>query len=298
MNLIIFGAGASFGSDDNNPTPPLGDNLFDELEKFDGQHWGNLNVDWKRRFREDFESAMQAYIKSGNFAAPLQWSMAEYFFTQFHAYESNVYVKILKLIQDNLQNFTLATLNYDLLFQHAAALAGVNIVINSFLYTNNNQIRLILPHGSSAICCVGIRGSRGISFTGGISTGGRPRLFSDYNDFRAEKASNVFPPVMSYFEPNKFTVSCSNFITSERQTFAKATKEANKIAIIGMKLHISDKHIWDPLSETSAQILYLSGKNAAPEYKNWAREKKRQKDIISESYMKDAPTQLKAFFEL
>lgn len=297
MNLIIFGAGASYGSDPRNSTPPLGKNLFDELEIFDLLTWGSLDPLWKERFREDFEPAMKEFIDSGRFAAPLQWAMAEYFFTQFEAHEENYYVKILKKIHPKLQEFTLASLNYDLLLVQSASIE--NIVINIGSSPNNdNQIRLILPHGSSMIYCEGPRGSQGLSFTGGVSTGGRTKLFKDHAHFIQEKTTNIFPPVMSYFEPSKFTVSCAGFIERERVVFKDEILKADKVAIIGMKVHKIDKHIWKPLAETNAEILYLSGQNAKKEFQEWAKEKHRAGDTASINYMKDVESNLIKFFGL
>ncbi len=128
MNVIIFGAGASYGSDPNNNTPPLGKNLFDALEIFDPITWGSLNSTWKEKFREDFEPAMKELIDLGLFAAPFQWAMAEYFFTQFKAYESNYCINILKAIDPKLKECTLASLNYDLLIQQSVPIKTISIL--------------------------------------------------------------------------------------------------------------------------------------------------------------------------
>ena len=297
MNLIIFGAGASYGSDPNNNTPPLGKNLFDALEIFDPVTWGSLNLTWKEKFREDFEPAMKELIDSGLFAAPFQWAMAEYCFTQFKACESNYCINILKAIDPKLKEFTLASLNYDLLIQQSVLIVNIRIKIGSPV-DNENQIRLILPHGSSMIYCEGVRGGQGVSFTRGVSTGGKPKLFRDYNHFVQEKTTNVFPPVMSYFEPNKFTVSCANFVKQERDVFKETVLNANKIAIIGMKIHRIDKHIWEPLAETNAEILYVSGQNAKKEFQKWAKENQRAHDSISSRYMDGAESEIIRFFNL
>lgn len=297
MNLIIFGAGASYGSDPDHNTPPLGKNLLEALEMFDPLTWGSLSSVWKGKFREEFESAMKEFIDSGLFAAPLQWAMAEYFFTQFKAHENNYYVHIFKAIYPQLQKFTLASLNYDLLILQSASIANSGIKIGSPV-GDKNQIRLILPHGSSIIYCGGVRGSQGVSFTGGISTNGKPKLFRDYNQFIQEKTTNVFPPVMSYFEPNKFTVSCANFIKKERDTFKETVLNASKIVIIGMKIHSSDKHIWEPLAETSAETLYISGQNTMKDFQEWIEEKQRTRDSVSPKYMDAAEAEIIKFFGL
>ena len=40
--LIIFGAGASYGSDTGGLIPPLGAQLFDELARYNPNGWGSI----------------------------------------------------------------------------------------------------------------------------------------------------------------------------------------------------------------------------------------------------------------
>jgi len=56
-NIILFGAGASYGSD-NIGTPPLVNNLFNELTKFNPQGWGRLSNNYSFDFQNDFEQGM------------------------------------------------------------------------------------------------------------------------------------------------------------------------------------------------------------------------------------------------
>ena len=55
--LIVFGAGASYGSDINS-TPPLGSSLFNELQKFNPKCWGAIDGNIADIFVEDFELGM------------------------------------------------------------------------------------------------------------------------------------------------------------------------------------------------------------------------------------------------
>jgi hypothetical protein len=56
-NIILFGAGASYGSD-NSGIPPLGNNLFSELARFNPPGWGSLSIEYKNTFNDDFEQGM------------------------------------------------------------------------------------------------------------------------------------------------------------------------------------------------------------------------------------------------
>lgn len=61
QSLILFGAGASFGSDDR-AVPPLGANLFPALRAFNPDGWGQLPQDLTSRFEQDFEAGMAALV--------------------------------------------------------------------------------------------------------------------------------------------------------------------------------------------------------------------------------------------
>ena len=119
--------------------------------------------------------------------------------------------------------------------------------------------------------------------------------FKDIADFRNEAKSNVFPPVMSYFEPNKFTVSCSNFIDDNRRQFAATIAASEKIAIVGLNVHPVDRHIWEPLSKTNGQVFYLGGSVGGAKYQTWAGSVGRSKDIVDARYFADGYDALRDF---
>jgi hypothetical protein len=58
-NLILFGARASFGSD-NIKTPPLGIQLFKELVIFNPNGWGSIHNSIKKQFEDDFKLDMKS----------------------------------------------------------------------------------------------------------------------------------------------------------------------------------------------------------------------------------------------
>jgi hypothetical protein len=285
MRVVFFGAGASYGSELTGNVPPLGTRLFDELVRFAPRTWGTLPPPWPSQFRSDFEPAMGSFIQSGGFGAPLQWDMADYFFTQFVATTSSVYAALIKAIASQIENYLFVTINYELLLFQARALVGVQL----------EKFNVCLPHGNSCLCCVGISATRGVSFTGGVSTGGNVRVFRDLADFRSEKGRNIFPPVMSYYEPNKFTVSCSNFIQPERGRFEQAVLSADKAAVVGVRVHPIDRHIWQPLARTKAQLLYLSGPSAANDFSSWCANQSRAGDLSIPKYFRDGIQDLITF---
>lgn len=292
MNILFFGAGASYGSS-NASTPPLGPDLFAALQRHDPNSWGRLAAPWPARFLVDFEEAMAEFIAVGLFAAPLQWAMADFFFKKFLIDDTNLYIRLLQDIARSEQDVALVTINYDrLLFQAAAGI--VTLEVGDTIRPGKN-LGLCLPHGSSVLKCESVRGSTGVSFTGGVSTRGKISLINDVSEFDRERGSNVFPPVMSYFEPNKFTCSGANFIAGQRQLFSELIGGASRVAIIGVNVHPLDAHIWDPLEQTPAKCFYLGGAAGAEKYRSWCQDTNRGDDVVCERYFADGYDEMVAF---
>jgi hypothetical protein len=105
----------------------------------------------------------------------------------------------------------------------------------------------------------------------------------------------VLPPVMSYYEPNKFTVSCADLIRDERSRFEEAVLSADRVALIGVRVHPVDKHIWVPLGKTNAKIIYISGASAAGDFSTWAASEGRTGDLSVPKYFRDGIGDLGAF---
>jgi len=111
---------------------------------------------------------------------------------------------------------------------------------------------------------------------------------------------DAFPPVMSYFEPSKRTTSGANFIESQRKRFAELVEGAEKIAIIGLRVREHDKHIWEPLSKTSAKIIYCAGNSAGDEFKKWSNKNREKKTdfLVLNSYFNEGFEEIMKFIDL
>jgi hypothetical protein len=104
INLAIFGAGASYGSDTSN-VPPLMNELFEALAAFAPSTWGKLPEKYRKLFQNDFEQGMQTLSNEHNaLLPPLQRDMAAYFFN-FLPRKSNLYCKMANLIKGASWNF-------------------------------------------------------------------------------------------------------------------------------------------------------------------------------------------------
>ena len=127
-NNFLFGAGASYGSVDCHPSvPPLGKDLFAELEKLGGVA-ASLSDARREAFRSRFETAMsELYLNDSRLATALQREMSTYF-SWFEPKANNLYIKLFRYLIDEQRKFHIATTNYDLLIEHALNVNGRNFI--------------------------------------------------------------------------------------------------------------------------------------------------------------------------
>jgi len=275
-NVLIFGAGASYGSDNGN-VPPLGADLYDALMRFNPDGWGNLPDNIAATFQLDFEEGIRT-LSSSHALPPLQRAMAAYFFNYLPS-PNNLYKVLAERIKHANWRGSLVTLNYERLLEISLSSEGLRPVVGRE-GNNSDKIELCLPHGCCHLFCESVRGTAsGVSFSGAnIQTNGPISVIADPNDFRNRIQTDAFPPVMSYFEPQKRTTSGSNFIDSQRRRYEELIAEADVIGVVGIKVRPHDEHIWGPMERTSGKIVYSSGATSGKLFKNWADEKRPEKE--------------------
>lgn len=286
--IIIFGAGASHGSDSSDLVPPLGENLLDQLARFNPPGWGKIPQEQFGLFQKDFEEGMREFgLKYPHALPPLQRAMAAFFFN-FIPTTGSLYIKLAQRIKNKNWEGVLATFNYERLLELSLSYAQIRPVINKEP-DSQSEIELVLPHGCCHLFCEAVRGSAsGISFSGfGVSTDGPIRVIPNSQEFQQRIVSDAFPPVMSYFEPSKRTTSGVSFIKNQRERFANLVKQADKIGIVGLRVREHDLHIWEPVANSSAKIIYLSGASAGEEFRTWAIKNNKEDYTILPYYFND-----------
>jgi hypothetical protein len=167
---VIFGAGASYGSQTSS-NPPLGAPLFEALAKFAPAVWGSLPQPWPNDFRTDFEAAMSKLMDTSFFTAQLQWIMAEYFFRSFQVTSESLYIPFAHALKTK-PSTKVSTLNYDSLLFQGFSKAGLSASIG--IAANPSNISTSLPHGSSILFLSGPRATQGmVTFANrGVAFGG------------------------------------------------------------------------------------------------------------------------------
>lgn len=284
--LIIFGAGASFGSDTTG-TPPRGNDLFEALQEFNPDGWGTINGELASSFKTDFEAAMPTV--NSHALPPLQRAMAAYFF-RFQPTTNNLYYKLAKQVAEKGWDGSFVTLNYERLLEISLSAAGLQPFIGN-APNHTKPIELCLPHGACHIFCQAVRGTaQGISFSGpNVTTNGPVEIIANPQDFQNRITTDAFPPVMSYFEPSKRTTSGANFIENQRNRYNDLVSNAEKIVIIGLRVREHDTHIWEPLSKTKSMLIYCSGNTAGEEFRKWRNKKRNGKENkILTQYFKES----------
>ena len=93
--------------------------------------------------------------------------------------------------------------------------------------------------------------------------------------------NDAVPPVMSYFEPKKTTTSGASFILNQRRRWAELMQSADVVAIVGVKVRPTDDHIWKPIGESAATLVYCAGPRAATEFRSWAVAARPKKDDVA-----------------
>lgn len=284
--LILFGAGASHGSDTCG-TPPVMRGLSDELCRRQPKEWGALPDALASDFRNNFEAAMRDLLQhDANRADVLQRAMASYFF-HFQPHPTNLYVNLADRIRKARWDGVLATLNYERLLELSVRTVGLNVVVGG---PKPDFVELCLPHG----CCHLFTQVRVV---GNIKSGvdilyDSPgiRAIEDPVEHARELRENNVPPVMSYIEPDKRNKSGVSFIKSQRTCFGALATSASLIAIIGLSASARprDAHIWEPLARTPARIIYCGGPCGAKEYTSWASESRAgRQDLVLEGYFRE-----------
>ena len=279
-NIILFGAGASYGSD-NSGIPPLGNNLFSELARFNPPGWGALPNEYRNVFNNDFEQGMLKVAYERPHDLPiLQRAMSAFFFN-FQPRNSNLYFKLANKLKQSPKQLAVSSLNYERLFEISFLAAGHNLMIGQ---ANSNEIELNLPHGCCHLFCESARGVAGaVSFAGlNVEINGEIKIISDPHQFNQRITNDAFPPVMSYFEPQKRATAGQAFLTGQRTRFNDLVKNAERIIVIGVKIREHDTHIWETIKNADGRFIYCSGpfeKNLFDSWTNTHRPNKENKFI-------------------
>jgi hypothetical protein len=262
MRVVLFGAGASFGSGSVVPTPPpLGAGLFPVLHRLYAS-WRSIPDDAAKLFVPNFEAGMAAVTEKYSMAiAPLMQDMA-IFFAAFgmRPEDDNLY---LRLLRDTAARKDLiwSTLNYECLLEIAGSILTHPINYFAEPTDSSKELPVWKLHGSCNFKVTGLEATRGVSFGGGVVFGGGIHPMNP-GEVRAHyKGTTALYPAMALYAKGKPIAMSPAPIQDAQKRWAERVRSADKVLLIGVRPNADDAHLWDPLKETDAAIAYVGGKS-------------------------------------
>jgi hypothetical protein len=269
-NLILFGAGASFGAGEILPErPPLGNQLFAELARSFPGSWGSMPAELNRLFAANFERGMELLWKQFSPVVPgLMQHMAIYF-VQFRPRQpgETLYCKLIRQIEaaHGRERVLLSTLNYECLLEQSVWSAGVPVNYGEF--PDPGAITIWKLHGACNMFPDGIMATRAASFSSGATFGTGIRVAKDFNEvLEFCLGDNALPPVMCLFMPEKPVQASPSAIGALQAAWRARVMEAEKVAVVGVFPNLQDTHVWNALADAPGHLYYVGGE--AP-FREW-----------------------------
>lgn len=284
MISLIFGAGASFGSDSKN-TPPLGNDLFAALNSLGGA-FCHLPDESKEIFlNQGFESGMGALANDSSIISPLQNELAIYL-SSFSVGDENAYCKLFYDNRHYMRHLYLLTLNYDLLIEQSLIKSGLGPV-GYDLNDCSTPSRLMKLHGSSNFVpdvAINFSGVKFINCRAFVETS-KVKFLQNHEVIKDWCAKNAaLNPIMCMYNKEKRAVVNSNYIESLKVMYRGAISKSNAIVIIGVKYIPHDNHVWDSILQNGAFLL-LVDPYPDKHFLRLLRKRRIQHRLIKKSFM-------------
>ncbi len=273
MRLLLFGAGASYGSEQARPyCPPLGKALFEDLRKLYPQAWGPLPNDLRAKFVLNFETGMGKLWESRAHDVPALLRCVAHYFARFRPLQRNAYTRLLDHLgaRGALKGTSFSSLNYDCLFEYAAR--DFDLIIDYFASDPSTRKTLSLwkIHGSCNFLPTSVSGAASdvsysasaVIFDGGINA-------VDAAQVAPFVSKSAFYPAMAVYMAGKPIHSCPSVLKELQSRWASAVLAAETVGLIGVRPNPADTHIWEPLATTNARIVTIGNREA---YQSWAED--------------------------
>jgi hypothetical protein len=293
--VLFFGAGASYGSGgkhlhEGGLLPPLGHALYPKLRDApELKYWNDLPNDITEIFlNESFEAGMFALDQSKDGPRKSLWRDIELalFFSRYRPEPANLYWKLASRISRRLSrgwSGAVITLNYERLLEESfmrntvfTVVKGVTFYDEDYLpeISDDQIIEVCYPHGG----CQFFLGQAWIAGEGDI-------VFAD----AAKYAGNVgathilsWPrisiacqdrqiPIICRYQENKRPSVNNYFIVGQKERAQQMIAKAEIVTIVGVQCYETDKHIWGPLADTAAKLIYVEpGELGQERFRAWA----------------------------
>lgn len=249
--------------------PPLGGGLYGRLVGAYPETWGKLPLELDAVFRSPagFEAGTERlwnrpWHEGDPVPANLLIQMAWYFadFTLTRA-APNAYSLLIEVLERNglLGTTVLASLNYECLLEMAIERAGLKVVYLADA-TRHETVLVLKPHGSCNFLPQLEARSLSIVVSGeaGIYEGPLDFVSTQEVQRRYSELEWAIPPAMSLYAPNKPSRVGRATIGGIRDQWEKVVEAARVIVVIGTRPVLADRHVWDPIVSSRAEVWYLA----------------------------------------
>ena len=287
--VVLFGAGASFGSPGIIPvSPPLGVDLYKVLAKTFPKNWGAMSEELKIKFEEHFEIGMGALwsmypaavssLKPGAPSPNILMQDLTRFFISFRIApnQQDAYSRFLiKLWScDKINDTCFATLNYEILLEQAMTTLGL-------------KPRVIRPHGGCNLWLkrggkiFGTNRAIGQGFNS-ISSKIRPLQPHIINEL-LNKPNQAKYPCMAIYVEGKVTQMGQQYLCRIQNRFYRHISNCESVVLIGVRPWPKDHHIWNHIFKTTAETFYV-GEQEYYETLKQCRGRDRQTCFVSDRF--------------
>jgi len=197
------------------------------------------------------------------------------YFIQFSPEPSNAYCQLVRMLRPRNNSIAFATLNYDVLLEHAISIEGHTLCYNCPASPGSSNFEIIKPHGSCNFLPNLPSKVTGLTFLGAPNATGahiygpiRPATTTDeVRNFC--KSNDVLAPAMALYTQGKRLLTSGPFMELQLRRFEDAVKRAHRLILVGVAVNADDRHIWFPIQESKAKI-YFVDPNAAM-FSDWAK---------------------------
>jgi hypothetical protein len=282
---FVFGAGASYGSLDCKPnTPPLGNDLFRAMR--DGGFLSFVTDECAEKF-SDFEVGMGHFYKNYSHLVVRFLKEMSLFFLKYDLGHENLYLKIANQLAQSNKRAVFMTTNYDLLIEKSLERAGLKY---SYSFgESSGQISLLKIHGSCNF--ISQNSVTGISFQFSPDWQ-KPIIKSNIvAELNLRKVMDFcfkssLAPAIAMYSPEKTRLFDGEFVEEQYSSWTDSLSSCDKIFVVGLRVHLVDKHIWEPLAVTKSQIYYVGSQKDV--FEKWAHENNRAGDVVVSGRFEEA----------
>ncbi len=280
MRVVLFGAGASYGSGAVAPRqPPLGSELFAVLRRLYSS-WRSVPDEAAAQFDRDFEAGMAEVVAKYSMAiAPLMQDLAV-FFSIFGVADSgdNLYSALLGRASGR-KDILWSTLNYECILETAAARSKRISYFGEPEETDASSVPVWKLHGSCNFKVTGLEATRGVSFGTGVVFGGGIEPINPGAVRAHYKGNTALYPAMALYAAGKAIAMSPAPIVGAQQRWAAHVLRADRVLVIGVHPNVGDAHIWESVARTDADLAYVGGQSSFEQWRDNHRIRKASRHL-------------------